>query len=398
MSEMTVVGLKKLLDSGGSARTVIVDVRNREEFDVWQVRGRYPVRTLHVPYFELLEAVDADDVEQAAAQYAERHWAGQLRDDDHIVAVCATGETSAFVAAGLRRLGYNAVNLHGGMRAWGDHYETIPAVESDRLSIYQVVRPARGCLSYVMISGGEAVVVDPLRHQEPYLELLNRTGATLIGVFDTHAHADHISGGLALAQQQRVPYYLHPYDGIHPMDMMPAKFDYVPVKNGDARRIGQVPMLALHVPGHTLGNLVYLVDDAYLLTGDTIFVDSVARPDLGGQAERWTDLHHASLDRLLRLSDETVVLPGHYMDPNEADERGLFAATLGHLRVSNAGLLKVQEGQAAFYTYANGSLPYFPPAYVDIKRVNLGLLDVDDDRARELELGPNICALSAARS
>lgn len=391
---ISAAGLKKLLDGSASEVPVIVDVRNRDEFEAWQIRGRHPIQTLHVPYFDLLEAADADDVAKAAALYAKEHWTRQLPEEGPIVTVCATGDTSAFVAQGLKDLGYDAVNLEGGMQAWGDHYETVPVVESEELKVYQVVRPARGCLSYVAVSGGEAVVIDPLRHTEPYLKLIEETGAAVVGVFDTHAHADHISSGLDLAKKLEAPYYLHPYDAIHPMDMVPAAFDYVPIKDGDSWRIGRAELKALHVPGHTLGNVVYMLDGSYLFTGDTIFVESVSRPDLGGQAEKWTDLHHASLDRLLKLPGDTVVLPGHYSHPGEADETGLFAASLDQLRRGNEGLLKVQEGSAVFYDYATSSLPFFPEAYIDIKRVNLGLLQVGEEQASELELGPNICALT----
>lgn len=386
--------LGKLLQGDAAEMPVIVDVRNGDEFEAWQIQGRHPIQTLHVPYFDLLEAADADDVAEAAIIYAKDHWEEHLPRAGRIITVCATGDTSAFIAEGLREMGYDAVNLTGGMKAWGDHYETVPVVESDELQVYQIIRPARGCLSYVIASGGEAAVIDPLRHKEPYLSLIAELGASAVGVFDTHAHADHISSGPELAGHLGAPYYLHPYDAIHPMDMVPAAFDYTPVKGGDKWSIGGVELEALHVPGHTLGNLVYVLGGAYMFTGDTIFVESVSRPDLGGRAETWTGLHHGSLDRLLELPDETLVLPGHYSRPGEAGDAGVFAAALGGLRRENEGLLKVQEGAEVFYDYATAGLPFFPEAYIDIKRVNLGLLKVDEERASELELGPNICALT----
>ncbi len=111
--------------------------------------------------------------------YVERDLTDQLPSDLPILAVCAKGDTSEFVAQGLRRLGYASANLKGGMKAWGEHYATRAVVEGPDLAIYQVSRPARGCLSYIVASAGKAIVIDPLRHGF-------RSGAVLAVV---HRHA-----------------------------------------------------------------------------------------------------------------------------------------------------------------------------------------------------------------
>lgn len=395
-TEISADELGRLLeDTDAATPLVIVDVRNRDEFDRWRIEGRRPVTLVHTPYFDIIEAVDSDDLAAAAARYAAGHWQDQLSRHALVVTVCARGDGSAFVAEGLRRLGYRAVNLRGGMLAWADRYVTRFVTRSDRLTLAQIARPARGCLSYLIASGGEAAVVDPLRHGGHYEDLAAQLGVRITAVIDTHAHADHISSGSVLARRLGVGYHLHPYDALHPMDAVPGTVPYEPIRDGQTWRVGEVTLQALHVPGHTLGNLVILVDDRYLLTGDTIFVDSVARPDLGGQAEAWTPLHYASLRRLLDLPDDTLVLPGHYSRPDEAGDDGIVAAPLGRLRRENDGLRQVLAGEEAFVAYAGSRLPFFPPAYVDIKRVNLGLLEPDEDLARELELGPNVCALAA---
>ena len=87
--------------------------------------------------------------------------------DLSILAVCAKGDTSEFVMQGLRLLGYDASNLKGGMKVWGGHYATRAILETPDLAIYQVSRPARGCLSYVVASEGRAIVIDALRHLHP---------------------------------------------------------------------------------------------------------------------------------------------------------------------------------------------------------------------------------------
>jgi glyoxylase-like metal-dependent hydrolase (beta-lactamase superfamily II) len=264
--------------------------------------------------------------------YVERDLADQLPSDQPILAVCAKGDTSEYVAQGLRHLGYASANLKGGMKAWGEHYATRALVEGPDLAIYQVSRPARGCLSYVVASAGKAIVIDPLRHLHPYLGLAGGTGLAIEAVVDTHGHADHISGGVALAAKTGAPYYLHPYDAIHPIDLLPAAIPYEIVREGQTFPVGRHELTALHVPGHTLGLIAFQLDDQYLFSGDSIFIRSIARPDLGGKAETWAPLHGRSLRRLLDLPGQTTVLPGHFSSLDEADETGGFAACLDDLR------------------------------------------------------------------
>src|SRR6266567_2597864 len=264
------------------------------------------------------------------------------------------GDTSEFVAQGLRRLGYASANLKGGMKAWGEHYATRALVEGPDLAIYQVSRPARGCLSYMVASAGNAIVIDPLRH-------------------------------------------LHPYDAIHPIDVLPATIPYEFIHDCQVFPFGRHELKALHIPGHTLGLVAFRLDDRYLFTGDSIFIRSIARPDLGGKAETWAPVHGRSLRRLLGLPGEITVLPGHFSSLDEADETGRYAASLDDLKKRNDGLVVLQrESEEGFVRYLLESLPKFIPEYVDIKRVNAGLLAPAEEDAATLELGKNACALSQA--
>lgn len=392
--EFTARDLKLLLDRGDDL--FVVDLRHRPEFEAWRIEGRKPIPGLNVPYVEILGDGDTDDPAEAFTAYARKEWEGQLPRDRMILAVCARGGTSAFLAQALRGLGYDAANLQGGMIAWGNYYDVRPVVESEALHIYQFNRPARGCLSYVLVSGEEAVVVDPLRHVDHYLDFIRNRRLRVTAVLDTHVHADHISGGRRLADLLGVPYYFHPYDSVHPIDVVPAAIDVSYLHPDQEFTFGSTRIKALHIPGHTLGNIAYLAGDRYLLTGDSIFIESVARPDLGGRGETWAPMHYRSLARLLTLPDETVVLPGHFSSPAEANADGLYVATLGELKAKNEGLRMVLEGEEAFVRYMLCSLPVFPPQYVDIKRVNTGLLRPDEEKASELELGRNICALAQA--
>ena len=375
----------------------VLDVRNRDEFERFRLEGRGPVPSVNIPYFEMLELGGKDELLDSVVAYIERDLADQLPSALPILAVCAKGDTSEFVAQGLRRLGYAGANLKGGMKAWGEHYATRALVEGPDLAIYQVSRPARGCLSYLVASAGKAIVIDPLRHLHPYLDLAREMGLTIEAVIDTHGHADHISGGIALAAKTGASYYLHPHDAIHPIDLLPATIPYGFIRDSQMFPVGRHELKALHIPGHTLGLVAFQLDDKYLFAGDSIFIRSIARPDLGGKAETWAGLHGRSLRRLLGLPGGITVLPGHFSGLDEADETGRFAASLDDLKQRNDGLVALQrESEEGFVRYLLASLPKFIPEYVDIKRVNAGLLTPAEEDAATLELGKNICALSQA--
>lgn len=376
---------------------VILDVRNRDEFERLKIEGRESLPAVNVPYFEMLELGGKEEMVDSVVAYAERELTGVLPRDLPVLAVCAKGDTSEYVAQGLRRLGYACANLQGGMKSWSGHYSTSAIIETAGLAIYQVGRPARGCLSYMVASDGRALVIDPLRHLDPYLDLAREKGFVIEAVLDTHGHADHISGGPHLAVATGALYHLHPYDALHPVDVLPAAMPYEPLRDGQVIPVGRQELTVLHIPGHTLGLVAFRLGDRYLFTGDSIFIRSIARPDLGGKAETWAPLHGRSLRKLLGLPGGITVLPGHFSGPDEADDSGLFAATLDELKRGNDGLLVLQrESEEGFVRYLVESLPKFIPEYVEIKRVNAGLLAPGEDEASALELGKNVCALSQA--
>ena len=378
-----------------NSRFAILDVRNQDEFDAWKIEGKKPIQTLNVPYFDLLDLESEDEeIAAAVARAVPLRLKDSLPRSGPILAVCAKGDTSTHVAEGLRRLGYQAVNLEGGMAAWGNHYEVRAVEESERLTLLQIGRPARGCLSYLLASGGEAMVVDAARHIDVYTRIAAERGWRITHVFDTHLQADHLSGGMALASALGVDYWLHPYDSIHPDDLLPATFHFRYLEDETSFKLGEVSVRALHLPGHTLGMTNPLVDGRFLLTGDTLFIGTVGRPDLGGRAKTWAPLLYRSLQRVLALPDHTVVLPAHFSHMREADQQGCYRAPIGALRGSNEGLRVLGQGLEAFIAYILGHLPQHPPTYDDIRRVNTGLLQVDEAKASELELGRNQCALS----
>ncbi|GBD34957.1 Beta-lactamase hydrolase-like protein [bacterium HR36] len=386
-AQLSPADLKQMLDRGESF--TLLDVRNEEEFRRWQVEGRHSVTVLNIPYYQFLEAP-----EEAVARVP-RDWP--------VVAICAKGGSSAWVVQEiLRPRGYQAVNLEGGMEAWGKFYQ--PRVLPEALPafrIWQLERPARGCLHYVVAYGPQyrrAIVIDPPRHLDAVLQLAQEHSLSITHIFDTHAHADHISGGVALAKLTGAPYYLHPYDAIHPLDVLPATIPYEMTKDGQVFTLDQDRLHVIHIPGHTLGNTaLYLEGNGkrFLFSGDSIFLYSIARPDLGGRGETWAPLHYRSLfHRLLVLPDDTLVLPGHFSQPKEARSDGLYAEVLAELKRRNPDLK--QRSEAEFVQYMLSSLPEFPKQYIEIKRINIGLVQPSQEYADELEFGKNVCALADA--
>jgi glyoxylase-like metal-dependent hydrolase (beta-lactamase superfamily II)/rhodanese-related sulfurtransferase len=378
---ITVAELDEMIERGDLF--LLLDVRNQDEFERWKIEGRNPFETLHIPYFQFIENEDES--------------ANRVPKGKQVVVVCAKGGSSEYVAGVLRERGYDAVNLEGGMIAWGNYYRVRRIEEVTDVALYQIIRVARGDLAYAVVSNGEGILIDPTRHTEQYTNLAEREGFKIVAIFDTHAHADHISGGPKLAKALGVPYFMHPYDAIHPIDMLPATIEYEYLKDGFTFKFGNATLKGIHIPGHTLGNMAFLVNDRYLFTGDSIFIVSVARPDLGGRGQEWAPIHYESLyKKLLVLPDETLVFPAHFATASrEGRPDGTFYDTLGNIKRNNPREYQ-SPSKEAFVEFMLSTLPVFPPQYVDIKRVNAGLLVPDEEKAQELELGKNVCALADA--
>jgi glyoxylase-like metal-dependent hydrolase (beta-lactamase superfamily II)/rhodanese-related sulfurtransferase len=364
---------------------LILDVRNEEDFARWRVEGRQSLEVINIPYFDFIE----DEAEAMARVPITAR---------EVLVVCAKEGSAEFVAEILKSHGIQASYLAGGIMNWGGYYDIREVVNSSFGRIVQVARPARGDLSFVVISDGQAAVIDPLRHTEHYQWVVDESGARITHIFDTHAHADHISGGPALSQQTGAAYYLHAYDAIHPMDMLPAHIDYQHLTDGQRFKVGQFTVKVIWFPGHTLGQVNYLFTDpdgqSYLFSGDGIFLNSFGRPDLGGQGEAWAPILYDSLFKRLppHLNDDTLILPAHFSTLDEDDGHGRFAKPYGQVREQNEALKS--RSKAEFLDYVLSHLPVFPPEYIQIKRVNIGLVEPTEEEATELELGKNICALS----
>jgi glyoxylase-like metal-dependent hydrolase (beta-lactamase superfamily II)/rhodanese-related sulfurtransferase len=361
---------------------LLLDVRNQEEFETWRLEGLRPIETVHIPYFDFIE--DAEDS------------VGRLPHGREVVVLCAQGGSSAMVVDMLQDAGIAARNVAGGMVAYGEYLDPVAVPLGDEAAgweLWQVNRRGKGCLSYIVRAGREAIVVDPSRDVAWYERFVERLGARIGRVLDTHVHADHLSGGPALAARSAAPYFVGAGTGFelrHPVERL---------ADGQAIKLGGKAGLTLEVgimatPGHTPGSTSYLIGRRHLLTGDTMFVKSVGRPDLGGHVVEWgRALFHTLQERLAALPEDTVILPAHYAGPDEIGPDGVVAGRLGELRRAVPELRIATED--AFVAAMRTALKPPPAAYTEIIRANLGLAEVDPDKATEWELGKNQCAASA---
>ncbi|ESP90122.1 MBL fold metallo-hydrolase [Candidatus Halobonum tyrrellensis] len=367
--------LKERIDAG--EYVFVLDARSENDFQEWHLDGEN-VEIVNYPYFQLLEGVP-DDLRP------------ELPDDGEITVLCAKGGSSEMVAETLKEAGYDATHLDRGMKGWAGLYEYAELDVDADATVAQYRRPSSGCLAYLVASAGEAAVIDPLRaFTSEYKQDARTLGADLTYVLDTHVHADHVSGLRTLAADTGATAVLP----AHAADRGVAyDSDYETVGHGDSLTVGDAEIEVLHTPGHTTGMTTYRVSDV-LFTGDGLFTDSVARPDLedpDAARDAAGTLYDSLHDSVLSNPDDTVVAPAHFGDGATPAADGTYTATLGDLNAS-MGALSMDRDE--FVEFVAADMPPRPANYEAIIAANLGRESFDDETAFELELGPNNCAAS----
>lgn len=311
-----------------------------------------------------------------------------------IAVVCGFGNDSRKLAQHLGALGCDARSLAGGLSAW--MRLAMPRVLDPPPSLDHLVqldRLGKGALGYLLVSDGEALVVDPPLDASAYLEAAAARGADITGVADTHVHADYVSGATRLSQSLGVPYYLHTADSSYAYDGTPGRLPFHPIRDGDTIRVGRCAVRVCHTPGHTVGSVTYLVDDDLALTGDFLFIGSIGRPDLAGKTAEWTEQLWASVERARREWTPGVrIHPAHYAGESERRADRSVGETFAHLLQTNPSLQFATR--ETFSAWVQSRAASFPEAYRTIKAINVGLVEVDDRKAEELEIGRNECALA----
>jgi glyoxylase-like metal-dependent hydrolase (beta-lactamase superfamily II) len=379
--EITATELKRRLDAGEA--WTLLDTRRPADFAAWQLR--HPnLRAVNVPFTAFLDGDDpARDVPAGVPP----------RDADRpLVTCCAKGISSLYVAEFLAREGWDVYGLADGMEGWARLYESrelaAEGVDTDGATVVQYHRPSSGCLAYLVVSGGEALVVDPLRaFADRYVSDARDYEADVVVVADTHVHADHVSGVRAVASATGADLVLP--DGARDRGLA---FDATLLADGDTVAVGDTSVEAVALPGHTTEMTGYRVGDV-LLAGDSVFLDSVARPDLEDADPEAVERAAATLFETVRalasMPDGTLVAPNHAGPETRPRDDGTYTARVGDLRESLAAVSLPRE---EFVAYVTDDLPPRPNEHERIIAANLGHEDVDDGEAFELELGPNNCA------
>jgi glyoxylase-like metal-dependent hydrolase (beta-lactamase superfamily II)/rhodanese-related sulfurtransferase len=224
-----------------------------------------------------------------------------------------------------------------------------------------------GCLAqgaYYITSNGEAVIIDPLRETEPYLERIQKDNVKLKYIFETHFHADFVSGHLDLSKKTGAPIIYGP--------TAQPEFDAIIAEDNQVFEVGKVKIKVLHTPGHTLESSTFLLIDEEgvdyaIFTGDTLFLGDVGRPDLAQKATGLTQeqlaglLYDSLYNKILCLRDEIIVYPGH--GAGSACGKNMMKETvdtLGNQKKVNYALNQPNK-EAFIQSVTDGLLP--PPGY-----------------------------------
>lgn len=225
-----------------------------------------------------------------------------------------------------------------------------------------------GCLAqgaYYITSNGEAAIIDPLREVQPYMERLERDGVKLKYIFETHFHADFVSGHIDLSKATGAPIVFGPTAS--------PEFDAIIATDGQVFEIGNVKIKVLHTPGHTMESTTFLIidengKDHAIFSGDTLFIGDVGRPDLAQKAASMTQeqlaatLYHSLRDKIMTLADDVIVYPAHgagsACGKNMSEET---VSTIGNQKQFNYAL-RADMTEAEFVKeVTDGLLP--PPGY-----------------------------------
>lgn len=247
-----------------------------------------------------------------------------------------------------------------------------------------------GCLAeaaYYIESNGEAAIIDPMRETEPYLELLDKRGAKLKYVMETHFHADFVSGHLDLANQTGAKLIFGP-------TAKPNYSSYI-AEDQERLKLGKVEIQVLHTPGHTMESSTYLLIDEKdknhaVFTGDTLFIGDVGRPDLAVKSNLTAKdlaglLYDSLYSKILPLADDVIVYPGHgagsQCGKNLSSET---VSTIGEQRKFNYALQPMNKAQFV-EVVTDGIAP--PPAYFpENARINReGYQNIDEILKRNLK-------------
>ncbi|MEY7850033.1 rhodanese-like domain-containing protein [Natrarchaeobius sp. A-rgal3] len=363
-----------------NAEFTLVDTRPADSFESWHISG-----AVHFPF------EPDEDIDGRLEEFEET-----VGDADRIITTCAKGISSGNLATQLESATdrYDVQTVDGGMKGWSGVYDHVELDVGENLTIVQVQRRAKGCLGYVVgcAESEDAIVVDPTADVDEFVIAAEEAGLSIVGVIDTHVHADHVSGGFDLADRLEVPYYLGEQAADRGVEL-----EYTPLGRNEVLTVGTREVKALSAPGHTSEMINLLVDDRALLTADTLHADSTGRTELEfseDEGERGARMLYETLHRTVLAQPEgIIVLPGHVTVTAAGEfEHGApgepITTTVGAARMG-IDLLSL-ENEAFVDRMADAGEK--PSNYEEIIDRNRGVLEIPPEDRVELELGPNNCS------
>ncbi len=363
----------------GKEDFLLLDVRNETDHSRFPVEGPYDIRMQNVPYIDFIED-ESDSLAKVSKGYPVR-------------IVCAKEGSAQYVGEILASNGFDDVGyLEGGIVSWGNMLEATKINNgTDGFDLYQCIRPGKASCNYIITYKDEMILFDPSRNVPFYSEFAREHGIKIVHSFETHLQADYISGSIDLAKATGCT--IHAHDG----DFHGTKVQYNPLQDGDTFSIpsGGPEVKIIHTPGHTPGSTTFMINDRYMISGDTVFIESVGRPDLGGKAVEWAKTLFGTLqEKILPMDPDVQVLPGHFISWTEANEGMVFQQSLESVIDHNKDVYSISE-EASFVDFIKNNMRKQPDVYGEIRKVNGGFLEVDTEEGDTMDLGKNECAASS---
>ncbi len=339
----------------------LLDVREIDEFSDFKIPG-----SVNIPLQDIFKDENISKIPK----------------DKEIITICPHGNRAMVATFALTRNGIESHVLTGGLARWSQVLNPVTAVEQNP-RIIQIEKIGKGCLSYMLISEGQAIVVDPLFPAGKYQKIASENNATIIKVIDTHQHADHLSSAWHLAEISNSACY---ESGLEQWDRTTQQL----LKDRDLVEFGQSKLRVIHTPGHTPGSLSYVVDEKYAFTGDILFIESIGRPDLRDNAEEFAgELYNSLHNKLLKLPLHTIVFPAHH-GQTVKPENGVFSTTVE--KASKHDVLQLSKEE--FVKKVVGMTSPRPMNYQKIIQINKGSVILAQADIPDLELGPNRCSIT----
>ncbi len=355
---------------------LILDVRNDKDFKRFHVEGPHALNLLNISYYDFME-----DEEEIVAQ---------VPQNKSIRIVCAQEGSAKYVAEILTAHGFEDVGyLSGGIKTWGNLLVPEIICEEDNFELYQFIRPGKASCSYGLIQADEIMLFDPSRNLDFYLNFAKSKDCRIIKTFETHLQADYIAGSRMISTMTGAQFLTNE------QDFNGSKIIYTPLRDGENISFprGEPIIKVLFTPGHTPGSTSFIIADKYIISGDTIFIKSIGRPDLGGKADEWSKLLFKSIEKIKTMPEELLVLPGHFSQWNEANKKLNFCSSLGAVKKDNQEIFSITN-DSDFTLFIKKNMREQPPEYADIRLVNANLKTLDEPQQEILDLGKNECAAS----